>query len=157
VTPEENGVTRWVASEGRRTLEWRARIIEDTPSHRLRWRSLPGGDIELDGALELYELDYGRGTLVEVKLHYFPPGGMLVASTLYSFLRRLASAQLGVELSRLRQLIETGEIATGSRRIEEVEPEDINVVEGTRLATERMPPIASAQMSGWPTVVGGER
>jgi uncharacterized membrane protein len=157
VTPDGDGITKWVVEEAGRTLSWRSRIIEDTPGHRLRWRSLPGGDLELDGALELFELEHGRGTLVEVKLHYFPPGGIIVASALYPFLRRLARMQLGVELARLRQLLETGEIATGSHRIEEVEEEDQHILEGTRLATQRMPPVASAQQSGWPTVVGGER
>lgn len=157
VTPDGEGITRWVVEERGRTLSWRSQIVEDTPGHRLRWRSLPGGDLALEGALELFELEHGRGTLVEVKLHYFPPGGLLVASALYTFLRRLAGMQLGVELSRLRQLLETGEIATSSHRIEEVEREDQHILEGTRLATQRMPPVASAQQSGWPTVVGGER
>ncbi|MDX2086623.1 MAG: SRPBCC family protein [Kofleriaceae bacterium] len=157
VTPEDDNISRWVVEENGHTLSWRSQIVEETPGHRLRWRSLPGGDIELEGSLELFELDHGRGTQVEVKLHYFPPGGLVVASALYMFLRRLAGMQLGVELARLRQLLETGEIATGSHRIEEVEEEDQHVLEGTRLARQRMPPVASAQHSGWPTVMGGER
>ena len=157
VTAEAAGVTRWVVEEAGRELSWRSRIIEDTPGHRLRWRSLPGGDVELDGALELFQLEHDRGTRVEVKLHYFPPGGLIVASALESFLKRLARAQLGVELARLRQLVETGEIATGSHRIEEVEHDDHHVLEGTQLATVHAPPVASAQGSGWPTFAGGER
>lgn len=148
VTAEGEGVTRWVVEEAGHELAWRSRIVEDTPEHRLRWRSLPGGDVELDGALELFQLDHDRGTRVEVKLHYFPPGGLVVASALESFLKRLARVQLGVELARLRQLLETGEIATGSHRIEEVEHDDHRVLEGPRLANVRTPPAASAQGGG---------
>lgn len=157
VTREGEGLTRWVVEEAGHQLSWRSRIVEDTPGHRLRWRSLPGGDLELEGSLELFELGHGRGTQVEIKLHYFPPGGLVVASTLDGFLKKLARMQLGEELSRLRQLIETGEIATGSRRIDEVDREQRHLLDGTQLATERMPPVTSAQASGWPTVTGGER
>jgi len=157
VIREPDGVTRWVVEEAGRELAWRSRIVEDTPGHRLRWRSLPGGDLELDGSLELFELAHGRGTQVEIKLHYFPPGGIVVASALDGFLKKLARAHLGEELARLRQLIETGEIATATRRIDEIDREQRHLLDGTELANDRMSPVSSAQASGWPTVTGGER
>jgi uncharacterized membrane protein len=128
VTMEGDGISRWVIDEGGRHLVWRARIVEDTPGQRLRWESLPGGDIATNGSVELREAPGDRGTEVEVKVHYLPPGGLIVASALHAFLRRLARMQIGMELVRLRQLIETGEIATGARRIEEITEQDKGVL-----------------------------
>jgi uncharacterized membrane protein len=156
VTVEADGISKWVVQEGPRALEWRAKIVEDTPGRRLRWESLPGGDIEHSGTLDLREAPAGRGTEVEVKMHYLPPGGLVVASTLYSFLQRLASIQVGKELVRLRQLIETGEIATGARRIAEIETEDRGALNEERLRPQMAAPITTAQRSAWPTN-GGAR
>jgi len=113
VTVESPTTSCWVIEEGGKQLTWRAEIVEDTPGHRLRWKSLPGGDLVHDGLIELREAPADRGTILEVKLHYFPPGGLFVATALHDFLRKLSQVQIGSELARLRQLIETGEIATG--------------------------------------------
>lgn len=156
VTMEADGISKWVVTEGPRELEWRAKIVEDTPGRRLRWASLPGGDIEHSGALELREAPADRGTEVEVKMHYLPPGGLIVASALYGFLRRLARVQIGMELVRLRQLIETGEIATGARRIADIEKEDKGALESDRLRPQMSAPVTTAQRSAWPTT-GGAR
>jgi len=110
-----DGVARWLIEEGRLELEWRAEIVEDSPGRRLRWRSLPGGDLTNEGIFDLREAPGGRGTVVEVRLRYQPPGGLLVAGMLNSFLRAVPGIQLGAELARLRMLIETGELATGAR------------------------------------------
>ena len=115
---EDARISRWTVQEGPMKLEWRAELVEEEPGHRLRWRSLPGGDLWNEGVVELRPAPGDRGTVVEVKLSYRPPGGIVVASLLHGFLRELTYAQLGAELARLRQLIETGEIATGERRLE---------------------------------------
>jgi uncharacterized membrane protein len=83
-------------------------ILEHTQGRRIRWRD--GDDV---GELDLREGD--RGTVVEWKMHYKPSGGIVVASLFYGFLRKLARVDIGLDLVRLRQLIETGEIATGER------------------------------------------
>lgn len=154
VTMEDANISKWVIKEGPKELVYRAEISEDTPGRRLRWRSLPGGDLEMEGALELREAPADRGTEVEIKLHYFPPGGLVVAGALYSFLRRIPRMQIGVELARLRQLIETGEIATGARRLEDIENEDKGVIEGTGLRPQMQAPVTTAQTSAWPTAHG---
>jgi uncharacterized membrane protein len=116
-----NNLSRWRVQEGPTTLEWQAEITEDTPGRRLRWSSLPGGDIENEGVLDLYPAPAGRGTVVEVRMRYKPPGGLLVMGPLSGFLRKLPGLQLGEELARLRMLIETGELATGARNPGELE------------------------------------
>ena len=87
VTIEDGGISRWVVEQGPARLSWRAEIVEDVARQRLRWRSLPGGDIEHEGSIELRAAPGDRGTVVEVKFHYFPPGGLIVASALSAFSR----------------------------------------------------------------------
>lgn len=117
-------LSRWTVQEGPTTLEWQAEITEDTPGRRLRWSSLPGGDIEHEGVLDVYPAPGDRGTVVEVRMRYKPPGGLLVMGPLSGFLRKLPGLQLGEELARLRMLIETGELATGARNPGELEPSE---------------------------------
>jgi uncharacterized membrane protein len=148
VTVEEGGISHWVVEQGPARLSWRAEILEESPGKRLRWRSLPGGDLEHDGSIELRAAPGDRGTVVEVKFHYFPPGGLIVASALSGFLRKLTAVQIGEELARLQQLLETGEITTGARRFDDL-PEEDRAIDGTipqhRSATTR------AQTSAWGT------
>jgi uncharacterized membrane protein len=108
-------ISRWRVEEGPKVLEWQAEITEDTPGRRLRWHSLPGGDIEHEGVLDVVPAPVGRGTVVEVRMRYKPPGGLFVMGMLSGVLRKLPGLQLTKELARLRMLIETGELATGAR------------------------------------------
>jgi uncharacterized membrane protein len=117
---ESDRISRWRVAEGPKTLEWRAEITEDTPGRRLRWRSLPGGDIEHEGVVDVYEAPAGRGTVVEVRMRYRPPGGLVVMGMLNGILRKLPGLQLAEELARLRMLIETGELATAARNPREL-------------------------------------
>ncbi len=119
---EPGGVSAWTIDEGGRQLSWRAEIVEEEPGRRLRWRSLPGGDLHHEGILDLHEAPGDRGTIVEVRLRYRPPGGVVVAGMLSGLLREVPGLQLAEELARLRMLIETGELATGMRRPAEVRP-----------------------------------
>jgi uncharacterized membrane protein len=112
---ETDRISRWVVSQGPKTFTWRAEIIEDTPGRRLRWKSLEGSDIEHEGTVDLMEAPGGRGTIVDVRMRYWPPGGLPIAAMLFGPLRRVPGMQLGEELARLRMLIETGELATGAR------------------------------------------
>lgn len=145
VTEEGDNISRWVVEIGGKVLEWRAQIVEDTPDRRLRWKSV-GGDIEHEGEIDIREATGDRGTIVEVKMHYFPPGGLLVASAFYSFLRKLAKIDIGTELARLRQLLETGEIATGARRIAQLDDDD-KALSASKVAPAQPPPHTTAQTS----------
>lgn len=121
---EDERISRWVIQEGPKTLSWRAEITEDTPGRRLRWRSLAGAAIENEGVVDLYEATGGRGTVVEVRIRYKPPGGVFVMGVFNGMLRKLPGLQLAEELARLRMLIETGELATGARNPAELEPKE---------------------------------
>jgi len=153
VTDEGNGVSRWVVEVAGKTLEWTAEIKEDLPNRRLRWESL-GGDIRHSGEIDLREQPGDRGTTLEVKMHYFPPGGLLVAGALYGFFRKIAKVDIGTELVRLRQLLETGEIATGARRVPDLDDDD-KAVSAARVAPNAPPPAVTAATSAHD--VGGAR
>jgi len=120
----DGDISTWVVNSAGKQLTWRAEIVEDTPDRRLRWRSLPGGDIRHEGGLDLRDAPGDRGTVVELKLHYFPPGGLIVASALYGFLRKLTTMQIAGELARLQQLVETGEITIAERRLDHLGKDD---------------------------------
>jgi uncharacterized membrane protein len=153
VTHERAGISRWVAHAGRRRLEWTVELVEDVPARRLRWRSLPGGDVRCEGALDLREAPGDRGTVVEIKLHWQPPGGVLVAASFHELLLKLASAEIGRDLARFQQLIETGEIATGARRLDQLRDDPgvlaASITGGrTRTATGAPPPGAEPRPPG---------
>jgi uncharacterized membrane protein len=114
VREEADGISRWVIEEASRRWEWRAQIVEDSPGRRLRWKSLPGGDLRHEGTLDLHEAPGDRGTIVDVRMLYRPPGGLAIAGAFGELLRHVQGIQLAGELARLRMLIETGEIAEGT-------------------------------------------
>ncbi|MBA3542461.1 MAG: SRPBCC family protein [Deltaproteobacteria bacterium] len=144
---EDEKISKWTVLEGPAKLSWRAEILEDVPGRLLTWRSLPGGDVWNEGSIQMREAPGDRGTIVEVKLTYRPPGGMVVASILHGFLRKLTHVQLGAELARLQQLIETGEIATGARRPEYLDKRD-KAMTASDLRTQPEP-VVSAESSTW--------
>jgi uncharacterized membrane protein len=114
VTELDERRSHWTVREGPFTLAWDAEIVDDVADRRILWRSLPGSRVDHAGYVELSDAPAGRGTEVHVGLRYRPPGGALVTAPLRGLLRRLARHQLDAELRRLRQLVETGEIATGA-------------------------------------------
>jgi uncharacterized membrane protein len=114
VEVESPSISKWVVQEGPKTFQWRAEITEDTPNRRLRWKSLEGSDLEHEGTLDLIEATGGRGTIVDVRMRYRPPGGLPIAGLFFGPLRKVPGIQLAEELTRLRMLIETGELATGA-------------------------------------------
>lgn len=145
VTDEGNNLSHWVVDVGGKELDWRAEIVEDSPNRRLRWKSTEG-DIRHEGEIDIRELSGDRGTVIEVKMHYFPPGGLLVAAPLYGLLRKVAKVDIGTELARLRQLLETGEIATGARRVPDLDDDD-KAVSAAQVAPRQPPPVSTAQTS----------
>jgi len=92
---------------------WVSRITNDVPGQELTWQSEPGGDIENSGRVQF--LDAGaRGTIVRVTIAYEPPGGA-IGKTIAKLFQREPRIQSRRDLHRLKQLMETGEIATSAR------------------------------------------
>jgi uncharacterized membrane protein len=150
VSVEETGVTsRWIAKVGPIQLAWHAQIVEDLPDLRLSWRSRPGGDVDHEGAIDLEDAPGDRGTLVTISLRFQPPARRLITPW-KSLLRIISSNQLATDLIRMRQLLETGEIATGVRRVDDLGGAERRAVvpRATNGHTRRLPPFTVPRKVG---------
>ena len=112
VRREASGRWRWMyrgAADG--SDEGQVEVEEDRPGEHLRWLWYKKDELQGRGEVLLRAAPGNRGTEVTVGLAYDPPGG-----TPGRWLLKLMGAeprqQLTRDLYRLRQLLETGEIAT---------------------------------------------
>jgi uncharacterized membrane protein len=104
--------SHWVAKGPARTsVEWDAEIINDLPGEVLAWRSIDGADVDSAGSINFQKAPDDRGTIIRVELQYLPPAGALGA-VVAKILGEEPELQLKSDLRRLKQVIETGEIAT---------------------------------------------
>ena len=104
--------SHWVATgPAGKTVEWDAEIYNEKENELIAWRSLPGSDITNAGSVNFTKASGGRGTYVKVTFNYNPPGGKPAA--LLAKLFGLEPGQVVEQnLKRLKQLLETGVIAT---------------------------------------------
>lgn len=91
-------------------LEWDAEITADRPNEMIAWCSLEGADIDNAGCVRFEPARGGRGTVVRVEMDYQPPAGRLGA-TIAKLFGESPDQRVAVDLHRLKQLMETGEIA----------------------------------------------
>lgn len=112
VTVIDETQSHWVAKAPLNTsVEWDAAILKDEPNHLIAWASKAGADIENTGFIRFNPATGGRGTEVKVVMEYNPPGGSVTAAIAKLFGEE-PEQQIGDELNRFKQLMETGEIAT---------------------------------------------
>jgi len=114
IAPIDRDRSTWtVRGPGGQHYSWVSRITNDVPGEELTWQSEPGGEIDNSGRVQF--LDAGaRGTIVRVTIAYDPPGGV-VGKTIAKLFQREPRIQSRRDLHRLKQLMETGEIATSAR------------------------------------------
>jgi short-subunit dehydrogenase/uncharacterized membrane protein len=92
-------------------VEWDAEIYNEIENELIAWRSLENADVVNAGSVRFQKAPSGRGTFVRVTMNYNPPAGKVGAGLAEVF--GAEPAQLIKEdLRRLKQLTETGEIAT---------------------------------------------
>jgi len=91
-------------------VEWDAQIMEDKPNELISWRSLDGSDVDNAGEVRFKAAPGNRGTVIQVQLQYNPPAGRMGAG-LAKLFGEAPEKQIAVDLHRLKQIIETGEIA----------------------------------------------
>lgn len=109
---ETGKVTHWIASAPLDfTVEWDAEIVQDEPEHLIAWSALDNAQIDNCGFVRFQPATGNRGTQVKVVLEYQPPGGALT-DAIASLFGESPQEQIGDELNRFKQLMETGEIAT---------------------------------------------
>lgn len=92
-------------------IEWDAVIVDDQPDRLIAWASVEGADIEHSGFVRFQPATGERGTEVKVVMEYQPPGGVMTAAIAKLFGEE-PEQQIGDDLSRFKQLMETGEIST---------------------------------------------
>ncbi len=104
--------SHWVANAPLgQTIEWNADIINDQPNQLIAWASEEGAEVDNSGFVRFSPAPGDRGTEVKVVMEYNVPGGMLTA-TIAKLFGEEPEQQIGDELRRFKQLMETGEIAT---------------------------------------------
>ena len=105
--------THWVAkAPGGKTVEWDSEITEEEPQRVLAWNGLDTAHANA-GRATFADVP-GRGTVVTLTLSYDPPFGA-VGKLVNKLLQRDPAIQARRNLRRLKQLLETGEIATAAR------------------------------------------
>lgn len=92
-------------------VEWDAEIIKDEGDRLIAWNALDNADIHNCGFVRFEPATGNRGTQVKVVLEYQPPGGALT-NAIAKLFGESPQEQIGDELNRFKQLMETGEIAT---------------------------------------------
>jgi uncharacterized membrane protein len=109
-----NQRSRWVArGPGGFRVAWEAETIEDAPNRSISWRSLPGSHVENRGTVRFDRAPGNRGTELRVLLEYAPPGGRM-ADLLVKMIGQSPEQVIQEDLRRLKQLLESGEIAASS-------------------------------------------
>lgn len=106
--------SHWVVkAPGGKTVEWDARITEEREGHAIAWTSEDGAEVANSGRVEFRDAG-ARGTVVTATVAYDPPGGT-IGKLIAKIFQREPAIQARRDLRRFKQLMETGEIATGSR------------------------------------------
>jgi len=96
-----------------RTVEWTSVITEDRPGEMIAWASEEGADVPNSGRIDFRDAPGGRGTWVTATILYDPPAG-IIGKVIAKMFQREPAIQARRDLRRFKQLMETGEIATGS-------------------------------------------
>lgn len=103
--------THWVArGPGGTKVEWDAELLNQVDNELIAWRSLPGSDVVSAGSVNFRPAPNG-GTELRVHLQYSPPAGR-AGAWVAALLGTNPESQIREDLRRVKQLLETGEIAT---------------------------------------------
>jgi uncharacterized membrane protein len=106
--------SHWVVDAPSGTkVEWDAEIINEIPGELIGWRSLPGASVSNAGSVRFEHSTGGRGTKVSVSLQYDAPAGQ-VGAAIARLLGKDPAEEVDVELHRLKNILEAGEIPTSA-------------------------------------------
>jgi len=138
----DNKHSHWVVkAPARRSVQWKAEIINEVENELIGWRSLPGADVDNAGSVHFKTAPDGKSTLVRIALQYNPPGG-LVGALLARLFGEEPSQQIREDLLRFKRLMETGLMDTGSVQASETQPNG-------RRPEKKKAVRASAAAKGW--------
>ena len=112
VTTVDERRSHWVARAPLgASAEWDAEVADEREHELIAWRSLAGSPVTTSGSVRFADAPGGRGTEVKVALEYSPPGG-LVGAAVAKLFGEEPTRQVHDDLRRLKQLLETGELAS---------------------------------------------
>ena len=111
VTVEDERHSRWEGDGPGVLLEWKSEITRDVPGEEIAWRTTHDNALTHFGAVRFYSAAGDRGTVVYVHLEYVPPAGAL-GTAIAGLLGQSPQGLVRETLRRMKQLLETGEIAT---------------------------------------------
>lgn len=104
--------SRWIAKgPAGIDAEWDAEIINEVPNELIGWRSVANSNVDNAGSVHFERNTGGRGTVVRVVLRYDPPAGK-AGTAVATLFGKNPSHEVQEDLRTLKQIIETGEIAT---------------------------------------------
>lgn len=122
IEPIDHTRSRWtVKAPAGRKVSWVSEITHDIEGREIVWQSQPDAEVANSGRIEF--IDAGeRGTVVRATIAYEPPFGT-VGKFIAKLFQREPKLQARRDLRRLKQLMETGEIATAARTRAQLEEE----------------------------------
>lgn len=104
--------SHWQArGPGGLSIEWDAEMMDDYPGQQISWHSTGAAELPNKGTVEFTAAPGDRGTEVKVCVDYYPPGGA-AGKAAAKIAHAINAQQLEEDLKRLKQILETGEIAT---------------------------------------------
>ena len=113
VTVLDERRSRWVVkAPGGKTVEWTSRITDLVEGSAIGWEAEEDADVPNRGRVEFRDAGE-RGTVVTATIDYDPPAGA-VGKVIAKLFQREPAIQARRDLRRFKQLMETGEIATGA-------------------------------------------
>jgi uncharacterized membrane protein len=114
IEPLGSDRSRWtVKAPAGREVSWESIVTKAVPGKEITWQSAEGADVANSGRIEFEDAGQ-RGTVVRAVIAYDPPGGT-VGQLIAKLFQREPRIQTRRDLHRFKQLMETGEIATGAR------------------------------------------
>lgn len=114
IEPIDANRSRWtVKAPAGQEVSWESVITKDVPGEEIYWQSADGADVANSGRIEFRDAGL-RGTVVRATIAYDPPGGR-IGEFIAKLFQREPRLQTRRDLHRFKQLMETGEIATGAR------------------------------------------
>ena len=105
---------RWtIEAPAGQTVVLLTETTHDVPGERIAWRSTEGSQITTAGEAMFSDAPPGRGTVVQLVMTYDPPAGT-VGKLVAKLFQREPAIQARRDLSRFKQLLETGEVTVNA-------------------------------------------
>jgi uncharacterized membrane protein len=103
--------SRWtVKAPLGKTVSWTSFVTEEIENERIAWESEAGAEVPNYGWVELRDAPGDRGTEISALIAYRPPFGS-AGRLMSAVLRETPEHQMRDDLRRLKQILETGEVA----------------------------------------------